>query len=190
MLRDEIVAYVERFAKSFEPPLRGGVEVRRVGPSSGPGRFTLETSDGSFDTDDVIIAVGTHQHPNFPTWSGKLAEDIVQLHTRDYRNPAQLPDGAFLVVGSGQSGCQVVEDVLGAGREVHLCVGRAGREPRRYSGRDNLEWDVAIGYEDLPVEEHPKGRAIRFNADSSPMSYGRGAGSIFRHYPPEPRSSL
>ncbi len=103
MLRDEIVAYVERFAKSFDPPLQGGVEVRRVGPSSNPGRFSLETSDGSFDADNVIIAVGTHQHPNFPTWSGKLAEDIVQLHTRDYQNPDQLPDGAVLVVGSGEN---------------------------------------------------------------------------------------
>ncbi|MEE8501716.1 MAG: hypothetical protein V3S23_03280, partial [Kiloniellales bacterium] len=64
-------------------------------------------------------------------WGSKLADGIVRLHTRDYRNPAQIPDGAVLVVGSGQSGCQVAEDLFGAGREVHLCVGRAGREPRR-----------------------------------------------------------
>jgi putative flavoprotein involved in K+ transport len=174
MLRDQIVAYVERFAKSFEPPLRSGVEVRRVGPSSNSGRFSLETSDGSFDADNVIIAVGTHQHPNFPTWSGKLAEDIVQLHTRDYRNPAQLPDGAVLVVGSGQSGCQVVEDVLGAGREVHLCVGGAGREQRRYRGRDALEWAELAGYMDLTVDEHPNGRAVRFKPH--PHLSGRDGG--------------
>ncbi len=138
MLRDEIVAYVERFAKSFEPPYREGVEVRRVGPASNRGRFSLDTSEVTFEADNVIIAVGTHQHPNIPPWSSKLAEGIVQLHTRDYRIPAQLPDGAALVVGSGQSGCQVVEDLFGAGREVHLCVGRAGRDPRRYRGRDNL----------------------------------------------------
>ncbi len=162
MLRDEIVAYVERFAKSFEPPYREGVEVRRVGPASNRGRFSLDTSEVTFEADNVIIAVGTHQHPNIPPWSSKLAEGIVQLHTRDYRIPAQLPDGAALVVGSGQSGCQVVEDLFGAGREVHLCVGRAGRVPRRYRGRDNLEWEVATGYFELPVDDHPKGRSIRF----------------------------
>jgi putative flavoprotein involved in K+ transport len=161
MLRDQIVDYVERFAKSFDPPIRGGVEVRRVGPSHNGGRFSLETSEGVLRADNVIIAVGTHQHPNIPAWGSKLAGDIVRLHTRDYRNPAQPPDGAVLVVGSGQSGCQVVEDLLGAGREVHLCVGNAGRSSRRYRGRDILAWEAATGYMDLPIDEHPKGRAIR-----------------------------
>ena len=164
MLRDEIVAYIERFAKSFDPPYRGGVEVRRLGPSSQGGRFSLDTSEGVLETDNVIVAAGTHQYPKLPAWSGKLADDIVQLHTHDYRNPAQIPDGAVLVVGSGQSGCQVVEDLLGAGREVHLCVGRAERIPRRYRGRDIIQWLVAAGRYEVPVDEHPDGRAIRFRA--------------------------
>ncbi len=125
-------------------------------------------------TDNVIIAAGTHQHPNLPVWGSKLADDIVQLHTRDYRNPAQLPDGAVLVVGSGQSGCQVVEDLLGTGREVHLCVGSAGRIPRRYRGRDILEWEDATGFFELPVDEHPKGHAIRFKPH--PHLSGRDGG--------------
>ena len=174
MLRDEIVAYVERFAKSFEPPHRGGVEVRRVEPSSNGGRFSLDTSEGVLGTDNVIIAVGTHQQPNLPAWSGKLAEDIVQLHTHDYRNPAQLPDGAILMVGSGQSGCQVVEDLLGTGREVHLCVGSAGRLPRRYRGRDILEWEDITGHYETPVDEHPAGRAVRFKPH--PHLSGRDGG--------------
>ena len=174
MLRDQIVDYVERFAKSFEPPYRGGVEVRRVGSSSSGVRFSLDTSEGVLGTDNVIIAVGTHQHPNFTAWGSKLADDIVQLHTRDYRNPAQLPDGSVLVVGSGQSGCQVVEDLLGAGREVHLCVGSAGRIPRRYRGRDILEWEVATGFFEMPVNEHPRGRAIRFKPH--PHLSGRNGG--------------
>ncbi len=161
MLRDQIVDYVDRFAKSFEPPYRGSVEVRRVGASSHGGRFSLDTSEGVLGADNVVIAVGTHQHPNIPAWGSKLADGIVRLHTRDYRNPAQIPDGAVLVVGSGQSGCQVAEDLFGAGREVHLCVGRAGREPRRYRGRDSMEWAVVTGYLELPVDEHPMGRAIR-----------------------------
>ena len=174
MLRDQIVDYVERFAKSFEPPYRGSVEVRRVGASSHGGRFSLDTSEGVLGADNVIIAVGTHQHPNIPAWGSKLADGIVRLHTRDYRNPAQIPDGAVLVVGSGQSGCQVAEDLFGAGREVHLCVGRAGREPRRYRGRDSMEWAVVTGYLELPVDEHPKGRAIRFKPH--PHLSGRDGG--------------
>ena len=162
MLRDEIVAYVERFAQSFDPPCRAGVKVERLRPASGRGRFALDTSAGTFAADNVIVATGTHQHPKLPPWSGRLAKDVVQLHTADYRNPAQLPGGAVLVVGSGQSGCQVVEDLLGAGRDVHLCVGRAPRIPRRYRGRDALEWDRITGYLELTVDRHPKGRAIRF----------------------------
>jgi putative flavoprotein involved in K+ transport len=162
MLRDQIVAYVERFAKNFEPPYRGGVEVRRVSSSSNGGRFSLETSEGVLGTDNVIIAVGTHQKPSVPAWSSKLADDIVQLHTHDYRNPAQLADGAALVVGSGQSGCQVVEDLLRTGRDVHLCVGRAGRLPRRYRGRDIVQWLEATGFVEVPIDEQPGGRAVRF----------------------------
>ncbi len=174
MLRDEIVEYEERFARSFQPPIRENVDVRRVGAANDVGRFHLETSEGELSTDNLIIAVGTHQHPNIPTWGSKLPDDIVQLHTRDYRSPALLPQGAVLVVGSGQSGCQVVQDLLGVGREVHLCVGSAGRIPRRYRGRDIIEWDAVTGYFDLPVDKHPKGREVRFQPH--PHLSGRDGG--------------
>jgi putative flavoprotein involved in K+ transport len=174
MLRDEIVAYVERFAASFEPPYREGVEVHRVASAGDEGLFSLETSQGEFVANNVIVSIGTHQHPNVPSWASKLAGDILQLHTRDYRRPAQLPDGAVLVVGSGQSGCQVAEDLLAAGREVHLCVGKAGRIPRRYRGRDIIHWLVDAGRYEVPVDEHPKGRAVRYEAHEH-LS-GRGGG--------------
>jgi putative flavoprotein involved in K+ transport len=174
MLRDEIVAYVERYAASFDPPYREGVEVTRISASDGPGRYRLETSAGEFQARNVVITVGTHQHPNIPDWNDALPTKITRLHTRDYRNSAKLPDGAVLVVGSGQSGCQVAEDLLGAGREVHLSVGNAGRIPRHYRGRDILDWDLATGYMEMPVDQHPKGRAIRFQAH--PHLSGRDGG--------------
>jgi putative flavoprotein involved in K+ transport len=174
MLRDQIVDYIERFASNFEPPYQGGVEIERIGASGDSGRFRLVTSEGDFTADNLIIAVGTHQHPNIPGWDRKLPAEITKLHTRDYRNPGQLPDGAVLVVGSGQSGCQVAEDLHGAGLEVHLCVGNAGRIPRRYRGRDILEWDVVTGYFDLLVDDHPKGRGIRFKPH--PHLSGRDGG--------------
>ena len=175
MLRDQIVDYVERFAKSFEPPIRAGVEVRKVGPSSDGDGFSVDTSEGVFGTDNVIVAAGTYQSPSIPAWGRTLADDIVQLHTHDYRNPGQLPDGAVLVVGSGQSGCQVVDDLLYAGRNVHLCVGKAGRLPRRYRGCDIVKWLKTIGFVDLPVDEHPDGYAVRFkpNAHLSGRDGGR-----------------
>ena len=166
MVRDQIVEYVERFARSFEPPYKSGVEVKHVALSNDEGRFFLDTSGGDLRADHLIIAVGTHQHPKIPDWANMLPTDIVQLHSQYYQNPAQLPAGATLVVGSGQSGCQIVEDLLAADREVHLCVGSAGRLPRRYRGRDILEWDVLTGFSELPVDEHPIGQEVRFKAHS------------------------
>ncbi len=175
MLRDEIVAYVVRFAESFDPPYRSGVEVRRLKPSANRGRFSLDTSEDKLSADNVIVAAGTYQRPNIPSWASALPDDIVQIHTQDYRNPEQLPEGAVLVVGSGQSGCQVVEDLHMAGREVHLCVGKAARVPRRYRGRDYIQWLEITGFAELPIAKHPDGLAIRFkpNAHLSGRDGGR-----------------
>ena len=175
MLRDEIVGYVERFSRSFDPPYRAGVDVQRVEPSSTGRGFSVETSHADYEARNVVVAVGSHQYPNFPAWSEAIDKDIVQLHTQNYRNSAQLPDGAVLVVGSAQSGCQVVEDLLVAGRDVHLCVGKAGRIPRRCRGREIIHWLVDAGLYEMPVQEHPMGEAVRFkpNAHLSGRDGGR-----------------
>jgi putative flavoprotein involved in K+ transport len=164
MRRDEIVDYIERYATSFDPPYRAGVEVERISAGKGPGRFELKTSDGVLTARNLVITVGTHQHPNIPAWHEDLPDGVNGIHTLDYRNAAGLADGAVFIVGSGQSGCQVAEDMHLSGRAVHLAVGNAGRIPRRYRGRDIFEWDVATGYMTMPVEQHPKGTAIRFKA--------------------------
>jgi putative flavoprotein involved in K+ transport len=166
ILRDQIVDYVERFAANFDPLIRGNVEVEHISACDKPGRYRLVTSIGEFRADNLIIAVGTHQHPNIPSLDQQFSAEITRLHTRDYRNSAQLQEGAVLVIGSGQSGCQVAEDLIGVGREVHLCVGNAGRIPRRYRERDILDWDVLTGDMDMPIDQHPKGEAIRFKVHS------------------------
>lgn len=174
MHRDEIVDYIVRYANSFDPPYRSGIEVERISASEGPGRFELKTSDGVLTAGNLVITVGTHQHPNIPAWHEDLPNGANGIHTRDYRSAAELADGAVFVVGSGQSGCQVAEDLHLSGRDVHLAVGNAGRIPRRYRGRDIFEWDLATGYMTMPVEQHPKGTAIRFKAH--PHMSGRDGG--------------
>ncbi len=160
MLRDEIIAYIDAYVASFDPPLREGVTVRRLRADAQRG-FTLETSDGLCTADQVVIAAGGYQNPVIPRCAERLPAEIVQISSAAYRNPGQLPEGAVLVVGSGQSGCQIAEDLHLAGRKVHLCVGDAPRVARRYRGKDVVEWLHLMGYYDLPVHEHPLREGVR-----------------------------
>jgi putative flavoprotein involved in K+ transport len=160
MLRDEIIAYMDAFVSSFNPPLREGVTVKNL-RANGQRGFMLDTTDGLHSADQVVIAAGGYQIPIIPRCAERLATYIVQIHSSSYRNPDQLPPGAMLVVGSGQSGCQIAEDLHLAGRKVHLCVGDAPRVARRYRGKDVVEWLHLMGYYDLPVHEHPLREGVR-----------------------------
>lgn len=137
--RAEVVDYLERFAESFDPPLRLGVSVTRVVPH-GDGGFAVETTEGTYTCRHVVLATNIFQTPRPPALAQRFAPEIVQLHSAAYRNPAQLPAGGVLVVGSGQSGAQIADELHRAGRRVHLSVSRAGRLPRRYRGRDMMDW--------------------------------------------------
>jgi putative flavoprotein involved in K+ transport len=160
MLRDEIVAYIDAFVASFNPPLREGVTVRHLRGDAQYG-FVLDATDGLHAANAVVIASGGYQTPVIPRCAERIPSDIVQLPSSLYRNPGQLPDGAVLVVGSGQSGCQIAEDLHLVGRKVHLCIGDAPRVARRYRGKDVVEWLHLMGYYDLPVHEHPLREGVR-----------------------------
>lgn len=160
MGRQEIVDYIDAFVASFDPPLREGVTVKKLKQRPQHG-FTLETTDGVHLADQVVIATGGYQIPVIPRCAERLGDDVVQLHSSLYRNPAQLPEGAVLVVGSGQSGCQIAEDLHLAGRKVYLAVGDAPRVARRYRGKDVVEWLHLMGYYDMPVHEHPLREGVR-----------------------------
>jgi putative flavoprotein involved in K+ transport len=159
MPRDEIVAYIEAYAASFDAPLRQGVRVLAVRP--GPRGFEVDTTEGAYLAGSVVVAIGGYHVARLPPMAGSLPDGIVQIHSSAYRNPQQLPPGAVLVVGTGQSGCQIAEDLHLAGRTVHLCVGSAPRVSRRYRGRDVVEWLEMMGHYDVPVEQHPLGIAVR-----------------------------
>ncbi len=160
MLRDEIVAYFDSFVASFNPPLREGVAVTSL-QSNAQHTYTLETTEGTYIADQVVIAAGGYQIPIIPRCAERLPADLVQIQSSEYRNPDALPDGAVLVVGSGQSGCQIAEDLHIAGRKVYLAVGDAPRVARRYRGKDVVEWLHLMGYYDLPVHEHPLREGVR-----------------------------
>ncbi|WP_445678777.1 MSMEG_0569 family flavin-dependent oxidoreductase [Radicibacter daui] len=153
MLKDEITDYLDGFAASFPAPLLENVDVTSVTPRE-QGGFEVETSIGAYRCDHVVIATGGYDTPIVPSYAEKLDPDIEQMHSRDYRRPSQLPEGATLVVGTGQSGVQIMDDLVLAGREVHLAVGPAPRSPRKYRGRDATDWLYDMGHYAITIAEH------------------------------------
>lgn len=165
MQKNEIVQYIESYVASFDPPVEEGVEVSRVAKSESQKVFDVETSLGHYTADQIVIAVGGYHIPKQPKLAERLPTEILQLHSSEYRNPQSLPDGAVLVVGTGQSGCQIAEDLHLAGKQVHLCVGSAPRSPRRYRGKDVVDWLDQMGYYDLSIDQHPQKEKVRAKAN-------------------------
>jgi putative flavoprotein involved in K+ transport len=153
------------------------VQVTAVEASNGGYRVT--TNGGIFRAANVVVATGSFQRPRIPAFSANLPPDIKQLHSGDYRNPRALPPGAVLVVGSGQSGCQIAEELYQSGRKVYLCVGRAGRLPRRYRGNDIAWWSDQTGLWDRTVDQLPSPQA-KFAANPQ-FSGTRGGHSLNLH---------
>ena len=143
MGRDEIAARVARYAQVVRAPVALGTELRRLTPLDGGG-FHASTSRGELSARQVVVATGSYHAPRVPALAKGLTRRVAQLHSHDYRNPAALPDGAVLVVGSGQTGLQLAEELFEAGRRVVVSVGSAGRVPRRYRGRDIFSWIVDL----------------------------------------------
>jgi putative flavoprotein involved in K+ transport len=164
MLRDEIVAYIENYAKHIAAPIKEGVAVTRLTRGT-DGGFILETSAGGMTAEAVVLAVSGYHIPNVPRMADRLDGSVTQLHSAAYRSPEQLPPGEVVVIGSGQSGCQIAEDLHLAGRKVHLAVGSAPRCPRVYRGRDAVEWLDDLGQYDLPVDQHGLKEKVRKNAN-------------------------
>ena len=164
MKKDEIIAYLEAFRQKVKPPLMEHTAVTSVKPLAGAG-FALETSAGAYQTGAVIVTSGSYNQPIIPRLAERLPAHILQLHSEQYRNSQVLPEGAVLVVGSGQSGSQIAEDLHLAGRTVHLAVGDAPRCARFYRGRDVVAWLADMGYYDIPVEKHPLREGVRDNTN-------------------------
>ena len=164
MKKDEIIAYLDGFIEMVNAPCRTGVTVQRVKPRA-QGGYLVHTSDGEFTADQVIVASGGYQVPIIPRLAERVPAEIEQIHSEQYRNADLLPAGNVLVVGSGQSGAQIAEDLHLAGRKVFLAVGDAPRCARFYRGRDVVEWLHDMKYYDISVDKHPLREGVRDNTN-------------------------
>jgi putative flavoprotein involved in K+ transport len=149
--RDEVVAIFAGYAEKFGLPLRTNTQVRSVEAGAGGG-FIVRTSDAVHEACNVVVATGLFQAPKVPAFASRVPSGIMQLHSGSYRNPSQLPEGGVLVVGSSQSGCQIAQEIHQSGRPVTLCVSGAGRIPRRYRGKDIMEWAALLGISERTVD--------------------------------------
>ena len=177
--RAAIIDMLTTWAASLAAPVREGLAVTSVTHDPAGTGYLVETTDGPWRARRVIAATGTYRTPRRPPFAADVPASIMQLDITAYRNPEALPPGAVLVVGSGQSGCQVVEDLRLAGRDVYLSVGSAGRFIRHYRGRDGLRWLVAGGFFDLTEAQwaDPRGR----RAPNPHITGARGGHTINLH---------
>ncbi|SEJ80936.1 MULTISPECIES: MSMEG_0569 family flavin-dependent oxidoreductase [unclassified Pseudomonas] len=164
MKKDEINDYLAGFVNAVNAPVREGVAVKRVVPRAAGG-FEVHTSQGEFTADQVICASGGYHTPIIPRLAERLPAGITQIHSEQYRNPQALPEGNVLVVGSGQSGAQIAEDLHLAGRKVYLAVGDAPRCARFYRGKDVVDWLAQMGYYQIGVDTHPLREGVRDNTN-------------------------
>jgi putative flavoprotein involved in K+ transport len=126
MRRDEITARVARYGDVVGAPVALATDVHRLTPIDGAG-FLATTNRGALLAQQVVVATGSYHTPRIPPLARHVSARVTQLHSHDYRNQASLPPGAVLVVGSGQTGLQLAEELFAAGRRVYISVGpRAG----------------------------------------------------------------
>jgi glycine/D-amino acid oxidase-like deaminating enzyme len=172
MLRDQIVAYLEQYAASFGSPVREHVEIRSLRAQDGDG-FVLETTSGSFKARSLVIATGAYQHSHRPHAANTLPAELLQIDVENYSNPGSLPAGRVLIVGSGQSGCQIAEELHRSGREVLLACGRAPWATRRIEDRDIVWWLSESGFWDAPFSSLPAPEARLY---ANLLATGQGGG--------------
>ena len=164
----EVVQRLEKLAATC--PVREGVPVARLAPAG--DRFVLPTGGGDLLARTVVVATGDQNLPKVPALGGSFPDRVAHYHTADYRGPDQLPDGAVLVVGSAQSGCQIAEDLLAGGRWVVLATSPVGRVPFRHRGRESIEWLAEAGFMDQRPRDLPDPSVMR--AAMPILAPGRG----------------
>lgn len=160
MTRDLVYDFVRRYAESFDAPVREHVAVLNV-QQRPEGGYSVSTSSGAMTADQVVVAVGGYHTPSIPRLAERVPSSITQIHSSAYRSASALPAGGVLVVGTGQSGAQIAEDLHLEGRQVHLVAGSAPRVARFYRGRDCVAWLQDMGVYDVSISAHAGGLSKR-----------------------------
>jgi putative flavoprotein involved in K+ transport len=189
--RDEVIAYLDQYASTFQLPVELGSPVRSLAHAD--GRFVLGVGDRQIDADQVVVATGPFQVPNVPAIADELAPELFQIHSTRYMRPGDVPQGAVLVVGGGNTGYQIAKE-LSATHDVHLAVGSRQKPlPQRVLGRDLFWWltktgligktvDSRIGRRlggrDTLIGSSPRELRRRYKIDMKPRAVGAAGRTI------------
>ncbi|WP_372602878.1 NAD(P)-binding domain-containing protein [Actibacterium sp.] len=165
MPRDQVVAHLEAYADSFGAPVSTGVQITSVS-KDGDG-FHIQTDQGDYSCANLVVSTGAFQKPFLPKGAETLPEGLATLTLHDYHNPESLPDGDVLIIGSGQSGCQIAEELNEAGRKVTLACGRVAWAPRSFGGKDLFWWVVESGFADQKFSDVPPAARLAGNVLAS-----------------------
>jgi putative flavoprotein involved in K+ transport len=179
MGKDEVVVQLETYAQSFAAPVREGVRATAIERGAADPHFLVRTQGDSYIAPQVVLATGALQQPRIPACAAQLPASVAQVLAPDYRNPQQLPPGAVLIVGSGETGCQIAEELVRAGRPVYLCVGRSWWLPRRYRGQDIAFWFRSLGWFKRTVDDLPPGTRT---GEPNPQLTGGEGGHVINAY--------
>ena len=154
MRRDEIVDHFVRYAQRFRAPIREGVDVLSL-TRSDDGRFVLRTTSGDIRASQVVVASGAFQKPYRPPYAGAFPDGVAVIDAEGYTNPGALADGKVLIIGSGQTGCQLAEELHESGRDVFVACGRVPWMPRRVGDHDFVEWFVRTSFLEATLADLP-----------------------------------
>ena len=153
----EFVSNLKNYVNTFQLPVFENCRVMSVENVPDSKDFSVYVSENGttkyFRSKQVVIASGTQNIKNLPSFTKNITDEVLQLHTCDYRNSKLLPDGAVLLVGSAQSGIQIAEDLIYEGKKVFISTSHVGRVPRRYRGKDVVEWLSLIGFYDMQTND-------------------------------------
>jgi putative flavoprotein involved in K+ transport len=185
MVKNEINEWLSGFIEHVDAPALQGTEVKQVKPIKGLDQFSVQTSAGNFTAHQVVVASGGYHKPIVPRFAERFPSDIAQFHSAEYQSPHKLPDGPVLVVGSGQSGSQIAEDLHLTGRKVYLATGDAPRCARFYRGKDVVDWLADMNYYDMPVTAHPLREGVRDNTNHYVTGRDGGRDIDFRKFAKE-----
>ncbi len=171
--REAIVARFERLVEQHRLPVQFQQHVTSVQPGPADDGYTVTTAERVYHARNVVIATGFYQRGKIPAYATEIPASVYQLHSDQYRSPASLPPGNVVVVGGGQSGGQIAEELHEDSREVYFSASPAPCVPRRYRGRDVFNWVIQTGFFDRTAAQlaSPRERLV-----PNPLVTGRRGG--------------